>query len=189
MSLDLSHPVGTCRPCWPCRRHNVMTFLRTELFFFSPSRATSSPSAPLRSFMPFHVWRLTWQHSVRGDLQTARSAFIPDHEWAVVDKHVGDATDCPVLAEGSQRRRWEREEMSLLVVCAVTQELQIVGVHLQLCRSMWKSLQAPDFYGSCGKMQSQRCESWMERLHVCSYSSKNLLAALPSSCSFGHMEH
>lgn len=61
MSLDLSHPVGTCRPCWPRRRHNVMTFLRTELFFFSPSRATSSPSAPLRSFMPFHVWRLTWQ--------------------------------------------------------------------------------------------------------------------------------
>lgn len=33
-------------------------------------------------------------------MQTARSAFIPDHEWAVVDKHVGDATDCPVLAEG-----------------------------------------------------------------------------------------
>lgn len=36
MSLDLSHPVGTCRPCWPRRRHNVMTFLRTELFFFFP---------------------------------------------------------------------------------------------------------------------------------------------------------
>lgn len=43
------------------------------------------------------------------------------------------------------RRRWVEEEMSVLVVSAVT--LQIMGVHLHLCCSMWKSLQAPDFYG------------------------------------------
>lgn len=86
-------------------------------------------------------------------------SILPDHEWAIADRHC-------------QKRQWEREEMSLLVLSAVTQELQTVGVHLQLCCSMWKSLQAPHFYGSCGKMQSRRCESPIGWLHLCCYSSK-----------------
>lgn len=129
--------------------------------------------------LPLHVRRLTWQGttitSPGGFLDCVLSIY-PDHEWAIAHKHVGWCHTMPGLV---QKRQWEREEMSLLVVSTVTQELQIVGVHLQLCCSMWKSLQAPDFYGSCGKMQSQRYESSMGRQHVCCYSSKKPLFLPP----------
>lgn len=77
-----------------------------------------------------------------------------DHQWANIGTLVGWAWEWQFCIE---------EGLSLLVVCAVTQELHTVGVHLHLCCSMWKSLQAPNFYGSCGKMQRQQGWVMLER--------------------------
>ncbi len=74
-----------------------------------------------------------------------------DHEWALAGEHVV-ATKCPICPKG---RRWEGEDESAGGFCCDSGAADS-GAHLQLCCSMWKSLQAPDFYGSCGKMQSQR---------------------------------
>lgn len=92
---------------------------------------------------------------------------------------------------GSQRmpilnssRHWGREELSVLVVSYVTQKLQIVEVHLLLCCSMWNSLQAPEFYGSCGKTQSQQYESSVDACVL--LQQEKILTPFPSPCSFGH---
>lgn len=163
-------------PCWPGGHHIIHCLENGQK---GGKKVLFSLLLFPQLSLPLHVRRLTWQGttitSPGGFLDCVLSIY-PDHEWAIAHKHVGW---CHTMPGWVQKRQWEREEMSLLVVSTVTQELQIVGVHLQLCCSMWKSLQAPDFYGSCGKMQSQRYESSMGRQHVCCYSSKKPLFLPP----------
>lgn len=85
------------------------------------------------NFCGLQMWNVAPDN---GFLLAACSAFIPtisgqtSARLLVEPENVSSASTEPAETVG------EKEELSLLVVCAVTQELHTVGVHLHLCRSM-----------------------------------------------------
>lgn len=73
-----------------------------------------------------------------------------------------------VLVEPTQalcrRRRWVKEDLSLLVVLCCDSGNRIVGAYLDLCSSMWKSLTGPRLLWLLWKdPEPSRGESWLER--------------------------
>lgn len=98
---------------------------------------------------------------INGVLPTAASAFYHNHQWANVSTLVGWAKRMLALC---RRRRWVKEELSLLVVLCCDSGNCTVGVYLDLCSSMWKSLTGPRLLWLLWKdPEPSTGESWLER--------------------------